>query len=228
MKLSYGVVLDRRMVERRCRICLGYKTDEPTNSLFSYLEVQPNIGIITNLTEDYIKSKLWGSNQKRTEKCKQLLCEFDQMKEKFLRVEKIDYPVFQKNLENVTDFFNTLVGPEEPSFVSYKYKHLISSETKKSKFSFDVVDKKGLAEAVTLKSKYNSLFFASQNSKFSHPFVLNAIEEKFDITSGDASLILQEINKISKNEDLSNRKPISVTCGLSKHLEKQRNLIKKK
>jgi len=195
MTFEYGVVLDTRLVQKRYSTCLGKKLRMPVKNLFLHLEENPRLAIITDTTEKYIEERLWKPVKNSSQKAVQLLSEFDLMKDKFLRTETVNYDGFKNKLESVNKLFNNLISPEEPSFISETYRYLFQ---KNEYTPFSTVDKESLAEAASLKHKYETLLFASKNNRFSQPFVVNAVEENLDVIPGGASFILEEMTKIMK------------------------------
>lgn len=117
------------------------------------------------------------------------------MTEKFLKVENVEYSNFQQSMKKVESFFNSLLENGEIQFLSNRYKKLI--DLRKPDFNFEEIDRRGLAETVSIKPKYRSLFFASPNGSFSNPFISNFVEEKFDIIAGDTKLILPKLQKLT-------------------------------
>jgi len=199
MRHEYGVLLDRKIVENQCRAFLQRNKKNTFHDFFSYLREHPFLGIVTNRTKHHIQDKYWGSKQKRSDKCRQVIYEFDEMLENFLRLESVEYSNFQENLKQVNNVFNTLVEPTKPPPMPDKYRALINDFVKSqySRFELRERDKKDLAEAVCLKPRYKQLFFTSSNKMLSHPFILNAVEEKLDFICGDIALILSELQKLT-------------------------------
>lgn len=211
MESSYGIVLGRDVVNSRCKSVLKNRNARNLNDeLFHYLEMNPNLGIITSITDSYIKGKLWGPMQKRKEGYKQMLCEYECIKEN-LKLEKVNYRDFELSLGKVNTFFDNLVGQNQAFQFHNKYEMLVRPvrREKKPKFSIGDSYRKALAEVVSLKPRYDKLMFVSQNPKFSHPFVLNALEERFDVVGGDASLILREMEKLASKEYICGIESIS-------------------
>ena len=204
---SCGIILDRDVIESRCKSIL--KPRDLNDEMFSYLEANPRLGIITSITDNYVKGKLWDPKKKRKNTYKQMVCEYERMKE-ICKIEKINYGEFLLKLDKVNTFFDNLVGQNQTFYFQNKYEKMIRPQRKENtKFSINDGYRKSLAEVVCVRPRYDKLLFISNNPKFSHPFILNAIEERFDITGGNGELILREIKKLTRNEYLCNIESIS-------------------
>jgi len=211
MNTSY-VLLDRDIIDVGCKLCLEHaKIDEENkhvSNLLLYLEylkklemskqieTAPFTGLISSRTREIIIERYSESSGKISQRKYRIVQEFDEMTEKFLRTEGINHNELLANRKKVDDYFNDLVGP--PPATSSYYAKLVNNSFRKPKLQIGNSERESFAEAFTLKPKIKELrFFASLNPVFSQPFIVNKIEEDFDITSGDVNSILDDMKKQS-------------------------------
>jgi hypothetical protein len=196
MEIPFGILLDERLIRDRCE---NMSSQGQYEKLFSYLRQNPNIGLITRMSKDNIEKEY---NKKKD---KQLIYELDEVLECFVKVENIEYQTYLENLKVVSDTFSTMLRrkPNANSFPKNKYVGVVRSARSSvgqwarsaNRIYLNQQDFKGLAEAVSVRPDYSRLLFASNNDALSNPFVLNSMEEKFDVVCGDPKLIMSEIKK---------------------------------
>jgi len=193
MKSPLGILLDERLVKEKCE----NRIKTPYNKLFSYLGRNPNVGLITRMSKENIERDYRRMTNRSP------VYEFDEMLERLVKIESIEYQTFQENLKNVSNLFRDMSG-HTSYFVPNRYARLVRCNSgpdkirpgfNKRRLFLSRHDFKGLAEAVSLKPKYQKLLFASNSTVLSHPFVLNSMEENFDVTCGDPEIILSEARK---------------------------------
>jgi hypothetical protein len=197
------VLIDERLINEKIVEAIkkarrnNKKSISFNDNFFSYLESHPSTGMITNQTKEIIERKYWGPYQSRSEKRLQQIYELDEMLNRFLRVEYIEYSRFQENMEKVNKFFKGLLENQKQMIVANRYRDLVDSLgiTEKYTIAPEEKDKKCLAEGVSLSNAYKQLFLASENPLFMKPYVSNKIEEEFNLTPGDTDFILTKLSK---------------------------------
>lgn len=203
MTESSKVLLDERLLNEKIVEAIKKATGNDKKQIpfndkfFSYLESHPNTGMITTQTKELIEKRYWGPNQKRSEKRIQQIYSFDEMINRFLKVEHVEYSRFQQSMEKVNKFFKDLSENNEHVIVANRYKSLVNSLgiTERCMIEPEEKDKKFLAEGVSLSDRYKSLLLASPNQTFMKPYISNIIEEKLGFTCGDVDFTLGRLPK---------------------------------